>query len=292
MHRSEFIRFFSFAPLAGLFDRFPTRFTQYSDTIMEALRMPVLFIGHGSPMNAISDNAFSQSWEAIAAAIPEPKLILCISAHWETHGSFITAMDRPRTIHDFGGFPRELYEAQYPAPGDPTHALETQALLGKERVSLDQTWGLDHGTWSVLMKMYPAANIPVLQLSLDTRKSPREQYDLARSLAPMRRKGVLIMGSGNIVHNLRMADLREDIEPYDWAVEFDAYAAKLIIQRRHDELIDYENLGISARLSIPTLEHYLPLLYTLALQEDGDEVTFPTTGLAFRSGSMRSVRIG
>lgn len=255
-------------------------------------KMPVLFVGHGNPMNAITENSFTRGWRQAIAGLPQPNAILCVSAHWETRGTKVTAMKQPRTIHDFGGFPQALFDVQYPSPGAPAYAKEVQEMVDLTRVGLDHEWGLDHGTWSILVKMFPQANIPVFQLSLDYTQPPQFHYNLAKQLAGLRQKGVLIIGSGNIVHNLRMADLREGSQPYDWALEFDALSKKLIKEGRHNDLINYHTLGSAAHLSIPTPEHYLPLLYTLALQDGKDEISFFNEELAFRSGSMRSVKIG
>jgi 4,5-DOPA dioxygenase extradiol len=244
-------------------------------------RMPVLFVGHGSPMNAIEDNEASRGWKAIAKTIPRPTAILCISAHWETWGTKVTAMPTPRTIHDFGGFPRPLYEAQYPAPGDPALATQICELVKPFDMALDQDWGLDHGCWSVLIQMFPAADIPVLQLSLDTARTPQVQYDLAKELAPLRQQGVLIIGSGNIVHNLRRVvlpgnSLNDFNTPFglDWALEASALFKQLIDEDRHAELADYQSLGSAVQLAVPTPEHYLPLLYALALKEAGESVSY------------------
>lgn len=292
MTRAQFLKFLSFGTLAMSSDAMTRTMNPHKGTTPEGERMPVLFVGHGNPMNAISDNDFTRSWEAIAGAIPRPTAILCISAHWETDGTFVTAMHAPRTIHDFYGFPRALYEVNYPAPGTPDMAAEVHRTVRAAEVGLDQSWGLDHGTWSILVKMYPKADIPVFQLSLDRRKAPRHHYELARELSLLRRKGVLVMGSGNIVHNLRLADLSETLPPYDWAMEFDETVKRLLLNGNDAALVAYEKLGPSARLSIPTPEHYLPLLYAIGLRDDSDRVTFPTEGLAFRSGSMRSVLLG
>jgi 4,5-DOPA dioxygenase extradiol len=256
-------------------------------------RMPALFVGHGNPMNAIEDSVYSQAWRQMATAIPRPRAILCISAHWETEGTFVTAMDYPKTIHDFYGFPDALYQKQYPAPGSKAVAERVRSLVASTAVRLDDgySWGLDHGAWSVLCRMYPEADIPVVQLSLDRTQHPPFHYDLGRELAPLREEGVLIIGSGNIVHNLRMLQWNA-AEPYPWAAEFDRVAAELILAGEHDRLVIYQTLGEAARLSIPTPEHYLPLLYTLALQQPGEPVSFFAEGLPLGSISMRSVRIG
>jgi 4,5-DOPA dioxygenase extradiol len=236
--------------------------------------MPVLFLGHGSPMNAIEGNEFSRGWRAATAMLPHPTAILCISAHWETAGVQVTAMERPQTIHDFFGFPQDLFAVEYPAPGRPSLAKEIQALVKLTQVGLDLRWGLDHGCWSVLRHMFPDADVPTVQLSLDRRRSPQQHYDLACELSGLRRKGVLIVGSGNIVHNLRQLNWADMDTPYDWASEADAEMAKRIRARDHHALIDYRSLGAWAALAVPTAEHYLPMLYVLALQEDGDELRF------------------
>lgn len=243
--------------------------------------MPVLFVGHGSPMNAIEDNTFSRAWRDLGRRLPRPRAILCISAHWETWGTLVTAMEAPRTIHDFGGFPAELYNARYPAPGSPALAEEIRQLLGTERVGLDDEWGLDHGCWSVLLPMFPQADIPVVQLSLNAALSPQDHYALAQALAPLRQRGVLVVGSGNIVHNLRRVvlpsgSLRDFNCPFalDWALEARALFKSLIDQDRHAELADYPSLGPAAQLAVPTPEHYLPLLYALALKRPDDALTY------------------
>jgi len=255
--------------------------------------MPALFIGHGNPMNAILDTPYSAAWQGMVSSVPKPKAILCISAHWETEGSFVTAMEHPKTIHDFYGFPDELYQVQYPAPGSLELAERVRAVVKSTAVRLDDgySWGLDHGAWSVLRCMYPQADIPVVQLSLDRSQHPRFHYELGRELQPLRGEGVLIVGSGNIVHNLRLLQWNAT-EPYPWAAEFDRLAAELILAGEHDRLVAYPGLGESARLSIPTNEHYLPLLYILALQQPGEAVSFFAEGLPLGSISMRSVRVG
>ncbi len=223
----------------------------------------------------------SRGWRQVALNLPRPKAILCVSAHWETRGTQVTAMNNPRTIHDFGGFPPALFAAQYPAPGSPELAQETQQVMRKTPVSLDQAWGLDHGAWSVLKQMYPEADIPVVQLSLDHTRPAREHYELAKELAPLRKKGVLILGSGNMVHNLRLVRLKGNSwdsfnEPYafDWAIEADQLFKKLIAENDHQRLADYEALGTAVQLAVPTPEHYLPLLYALALKQEDESVTY------------------
>lgn len=255
-------------------------------------KMPVLFLGHGSPMNAIELNEFSSGWRTVGKTLPVPDAILCISAHWETKGTFVTAMEKPRTIHDFGGFPQALFDVQYPAPGSPEFAIETQKLLKSVEAGPDETWGLDHGAWSVIKHLYPKADIPVIQLSLDYSKSPREHYELARELATLREKGVLIIGSGNMVHNLRIIDWNRPDSGYDWAIETDAKIRELIADQNHQALIDYKKEGRAFEQSIPTPEHYLPLLYTLALQGKNEEASFFNTKTIMGSISMTSLRIG
>jgi 4,5-DOPA dioxygenase extradiol len=250
-----------------------------SENPMGQKRMPVLFIGHGSPMNAIEDNVFSRTWQELGRTLPKPKAILCISAHWETEGgSFVTAMEQPRTIHDFGGFPEELYQAQYPAPGSTWLAREIKKAVTAVPVDVDNEWGLDHGTWSVLSRMYPAADIPVVQLSLNRTGHSRDHYAIGREFLGLRERGVLIIGSGNMVHNLGRIELRgpDFNEPFgfDWAIEANDLFKKLIIESRHEELVNFRDLGKAARLAIPTSEHFLPLLYILALKRDGEKVTF------------------
>lgn len=247
-------------------------------------KMPVLFVGHGNPMNAITDNAFAREWERIGAGL-RPKAILCISAHWETKGSHVTSMAKPKTIHDFGGFPDELFRMQYPAPGSPELA-ENIVRTTYEAITHDHQWGLDHGAWSVLARMFPTADIPVLQLSLDVTKSPLQHIELARQLAFLRTQGVVIVGSGNIVHNLRMVQWEGGM--LDWANEFDETSKKLIQQRDLNALANYSALGTTAKMSIPTPEHYLPMLYSLALVDKDEDLTFFNEIIDLGSVSMRS----
>ncbi|HQV71245.1 MAG: 4,5-DOPA dioxygenase extradiol [Anaerolineae bacterium] len=250
-----------------------------SDELKPSERMPVMFIGHGSPMNALEDNAFTRGWRAAAQALPRPQAILCVSAHWQTPGTMVTAMEHPKTIHDFGGFPRELFEAQYPAPGSPALAKETQQTIQKTPVTFDDDWGLDHGTWSILKPMFPDADVPVIQLSLDYRRPAQYHYDLAKELAPLREKGVLIVGSGNIVHNLRRVALPPNgdfNQPYafDWALEARDIVRKKLDGRDHTGLVDYAALGQAIQLAVPTPEHYLPMLYAIALQRESESITY------------------
>ena len=234
--------------------------------------MPVLFVGHGSPMNAIEQNNFNATWKELAKKLPVPKAIMVVSAHWETVGTKVTAMAHPETIHDFGGFPQALFDAQYPAPGSPELAKETASLLSKWQVHEDQSWGLDHGTWSVLLPMYPEAKIPVYQMSLDVRKKPEEQFALAQDLYELRKRGVLIIGSGNIVHNLRM--IKWDDTAFDWATAFNTNVKSIINDGGdYSKLIQYHTLE-NSKFAIPTPEHYLPLLYALGLKTNKDSVSF------------------
>lgn len=257
--------------------------------------MPVLFVGHGSPMNGIQDNEFSRRWKTMAQEIPTPVAVLVVSAHWFTKGTKITAMDFPKTIHDFGGFPKALFDVQYPAPGHPALAKETVSLLHSAQVELDHDWGLDHGTWTVVRHMYPEANIPVLQLSIDYTKAPQYHYELASELYALRRKGVLIIGSGNMVHNLRMVAWDKMDVPnygYDWAVALNDTFKNLISDGDFKPLIHYNSLGPDARLAIPTPEHYLPLLYNLGLKGRNDAVSFFNDRAVAGSLTMTSVKIG
>ena len=234
--------------------------------------MPILFVGHGNPMNAIEENEFVTGFRTIAATLPKPNAVLCISAHWETRGTFVTAMHHPRTIHDFGGFPPALYEVQYPAPGSPELATETRDIVKSTKLGLDNQWGLDHGAWSVLKHFYPQANVPIVELSLDYTKSPEHHYDLAKELAALREKGILIVGSGNMVHNLRLVawDKLKTAFAYDWAIEAREKMKQYIMEGDTERLINYDAQGKEFQLAIPSPEHYLPLLYTLALKAPKD----------------------
>src|SRR5215475_11218980 len=255
-------------------------------------RMPTLFVGHGSPMNAITDNAYSREWHKIGEALPTPSAILCVSAHWMTRGTTLVHVGpHPKTIHDFGGFPKALFDQQYPAPGAPDVAKATIELVRSSHLSGDTEWGLDHGAWSVLIKMFPKADVPVFQLSLDLGKPPSEHFDLAKELKPLREKGVLIVGSGNIVHNLRML-VRGAPEPYDWAEDFDARAAQAISRRDFGALAKPFSLARTLPLAHPTLEHYLPVLFPLGVADEKDELSFFNTGIDMGSISMRSFVLG
>lgn len=258
-------------------------------------RMPVLFVGHGSPMYAIEENEFVQTWQNLGKTLPIPKAIICISAHWETHGTQVTAMQNPPTIHDFGGFSKKLFEVEYPAPGSPELAKEVIQTIFSTVVTPDQKWGLDHGAWSVIRRIYPKADIPIIEMSLNYNKSAREHYKLAKELATFRDKGILIIGSGNIVHNLRQVtwDKPDDEEyGYDWAIEANETIKKLIRENKHKELIDYNLLGKEVQMAVPSPDHYLPLLYALALKTEHEEISFFNDKAVMGSLSMTSVKIG
>jgi 4,5-DOPA dioxygenase extradiol len=258
-------------------------------------KMPVLFIGHGSPMNGIEDNEYSASWAKLAREIPRPQAVLCVSAHWLTQGTFVTAMEKPKTIHDFGGFPQALFDVRYPAPGSTAVAEATRRAVRSAGVRLDHEWGLDHGAWTVIRRMYPQADVPVLQLSIDYHRPPQYHYDLGKELAGLREKGVLILGSGNMVHNLRRVAFDRIDGPefgFDWALEMKAAFAKHILARNHAALIDYPGLGEAAKLAIPTPDHYYPLLYALGLQEKGESAVLFNDKAVGGSLTMTSVKIG
>lgn len=273
-----------------------SEFKNFTDSLggQEQL-MPALFIGHGSPMNGIEDTEFSRRWTSMAKEIPTPKAVLVVSAHWFTKGTKITAMDFPRTIHDFGGFPPELFAVQYPAPGHPSIAKETASLLHSAHVELDHDWGLDHGTWTIIRHMYPEADVPVLQLSIDYTKDPQYHYGLAKELYALRKKGVLIIGSGNMVHNLRMVawdKLNDGEYGYDWTKSINEKFKFLITDGDHQSLINYNRLGKDALLAIPTVEHYLPLMYTLGVKNRSENVTFFNDKAVGGSLTMTSVKFG
>ncbi len=256
--------------------------------------MPVLFLGHGSPMNAIEENQFVTGFRNLAKTLPQPNAILCVSAHWFTKGTKVTAMEMPRTIHDFGGFPQALFDVQYPAKGSPELAVETQKLLDPVMVELDEHWGLDHGAWSVIKHLYPNADVPVIQLSIDYTKSGQYHFELAQKLQALRYKGVLIIGSGNIVHNLRMVDFRnfdKDNYGYDWAIEARETVNNYLLDGNFQPLVDFEKLNKAVQLAVPTPEHYLPLLYTLGLKDKTDELDLFNDKLLAGSLSMTSVKI-
>lgn len=255
----------------------------YSEMIM-----PVLFIGHGAPLYTLDDNKYTRAWKDISDKLPKPKAIVCISAHWLTQGTRVTAMKAPKTIHDFGRMDDRLFDIQYPAPGDPALADEISKQLMDFHVEEDHEWGFDHGCWCVARIMYPEADVPILQFSIDYHKPAEYHYQLGKALSFLREKGVLVFCSGNIVHNLRVLKFPEP-STYDWAIECDEQMRDLMIDRNHQAMVDYKNLGQAARLSIPTPDHYYPLLYALGLQTDKDELSFPVEGIAYGSTSMRSV---
>lgn len=264
-----------------------------TEPLNNTAKMPVLFLGHGSPMNAIEENEFVAGFRNIAKDIPRPQAILCVSAHWETRGTFVTAMENPVTIHDFGGFPKALFDVQYPAPGSPELARQTQSIITKTEVHLDDKWGLDHGAWSVIKHLYPDADVPVIQLSLDYSQSPQYHYDLAKELASLRERGVLIIGSGNMVHNLRLVSWENLNKTYahDWALEASDKMKKFILNDHHDELIHYTAQGKAYQLAVPSPEHYLPLLYTLALKDKSDKVSLFNDKPVAGALTMTSVKI-
>ena len=294
MDRKTFLRNLAILPLAGVAMRC-SELNKAAQSFSNTSKMPVLFLGHGSPMNAIEENEFVAGFRKVGKEIEKPQAILCISAHWETKGTYVTAMPQPRTIDDFGGFPKELFNVEYPAPGSPELALETKNLLTKTEVVLhDDKWGLDHGAWSVIKHMYPEADIPVIQMSLDYSKPPQYHYELAKELAGLRQKGVLIVGSGNMVHNLRKVawnKLNEADYAFDWARAANKKMTDYITDGNHHPLINYSSQGKEFKLAIPTPEHYLPLLYTLALQGDKDEVQLFNDKAVGGSLTMTSVKI-
>lgn len=256
-------------------------------------RMPTIFFGHGNPMNALHDNDWTRGWAALGQCLPQPRAVLSISAHWYLPGTAVTATTAPRTIHDFGGFPRELFEVQYPASGDLGLVRRVRELLNPLEVREDLGWGLDHGTWSVLRHVFPAADVPVVQLSIDESQPPAFHYGLGQLLRPLRDEGILLIGSGDVVHNLHTyAWGRHPAEPFDWALRFEERARELMLQGDHPSLVDYESLGQDAELSVPTPEHYLPLLYVLGASHEDDAVTFPVEGMDGGSISMLSVQFG
>lgn len=294
MNRKKFLQSLAFLPLTGAamkLNELNTLTAPFSNTET----MPVLFLGHGSPMNAIEENEFVNGFRNIGKTINKPNAIICISAHWETKGTFVTAMEHPPTIHDFGGFPQALFDVQYPAPGSPALAKETKDIITKTTVGLDEKWGLDHGAWSVIKHLYPDADVPVIQLSLDYTQTPQYHYDLAKQLASLRKKGVLIVGSGNLVHNLRMVawdKLNAGEYGYDWALEAKAKMNQFILSNDHQQLINFKSQGKAFDLAIPTPEHYLPLLYTLALKDEKEKVSLFNDKALAGSLTMTSVKIG
>lgn len=287
MNRKEFLTLAAVMPFTGSVMNLH-EFKNVTDDIGNTERMPLLFIGHGNPMNAIEDNKFSNTWKNFGKTLPKPKAILSVSAHWLTRGTKVTAMDKPKTIHDFGGFPEKLFSQQYPAPGAPELAKETKALVTKPHILLDDDWGFDHGTWSVLIQMFPKADIPVFQLSIDYNQSMQYHYEIAQQLQTLREKGVLIIGSGNIVHNLQAVTFNSN-KPYDWALEFDATISKWIESGNHKAILDFQKLGTLANAAHPTYDHFLPLMYVLGFQNKKETPTFFNNDFDMSSVSMRSV---
>ena len=292
MNRKTFIKSLAVIGLAGENMKL-NALNNLTNTLGNTAQMPVLFLGHGSPMNAIEENEFVAGFRNVGKEIPRPQAILVVSAHWETNGTFVTAMEKPRTIHDFGGFPKALFEVQYPAPGSPELAMETKGIIKKTEVGLDQSWGLDHGAWSVVKHLYPNADVPVIQMSLDYRQTPRYHFELAKELAALRKKGVLIIGSGNMVHNLRMVawDKLSESYAYDWAAEASEKMKKYILNGDYKPLINYTSQGKAFDLAIPSPDHYLPLLYTLALKGDDEKISLFNDKALAGSLTMTSVKI-
>jgi 4,5-DOPA dioxygenase extradiol len=293
LKRKNFIRSLALLPLAGAAMKL-NELQKFTGPLENTEKMPVLFLGHGSPMNAIEENEFVTGFRNIGKEIPKPKAVICVSAHWETRGTFVTAMSKPPTIHDFGGFPKALFDVQYPAPGSPELAAQTKELVKKTSIGLDDKWGLDHGAWSVIKHLYPDADIPVIQLSLDYYQAPQYHYDLAKELSSLRDKGILIIGSGNMIHNLGMVAWDKLNAPeygYDWALEARAKMKEFIMNDDHKALINYKSLGKPFELSIPTPEHYLPLLYALALKEKNECVNLYNDKAIGGSLTMTSVKI-
>lgn len=294
MKRKTFLKSLALLPMTGTMMKM-NALNKMTQEYNSTERMPVLFLGHGSPMNAIEENEFVQGFRNIGKEIPKPNAILCVSAHWETKGTYVTAMEKPKTIHDFSGFPKELYEVQYSAPGSPELAKEIKDVVKKTEVGLDDKWGLDHGAWSVIKHLYPDADVPVIQMSLDYQQSPQYHYELAKELGSLRKKGVLIVGSGNMVHNLRMVDwrrLNEANYSYDWATEASEKIKTSILSDDHKKLINYQSLGKEFNLAIPTPEHYLPLLYALALKLENEMISLFNDKAVGGSLTMTSLKIG
>ena len=287
MKRKDFLTTLIMAPIFGESMKL-NDLKNITDEFKKSERMPLLFIGHGNPMNAIEENAFSNAWRELGRKLPKPQVILSISAHWLTRGTKVTAMEKPKTIHDFSGFPEKLYQQQYPAPGEPELAKQTQALALKHHIVLDDEWGFDHGTWSVLIQMFPKADIPVYQLSIDYSQPMEYHFQLAQEITSLREKGVLVMGSGNIVHNLQAISFDYN-KPYDWALEFDAKISKWIETGDHQSIIEFQKLGQVAKLAHPTYDHFLPLLYVLGFQNKKDFPKFFNDDFDMSSVSMRSV---
>jgi 4,5-DOPA dioxygenase extradiol len=293
MDRKQFLKSMAILPFAAQAMKLNS-LNEMISPFKQTEKMPVLFLGHGSPMNAIEENEFVRGFRNIGNQISKPNAILCVSAHWETRGTFVTAMAQPPTIHDFGGFPKALFDVQYPAPGSPELAMETKNIVQKTEIGLDEKWGLDHGAWSVIKHLYPNADVPVIQLSLDYYQGPQYHYELAKELTSLRNKGVLIVGSGNLVHNLGMVawdKINADEYGFDWALEAKEKMNKFILSGDHKSLINYKSLGKSVDLAVPSPEHFLPLLYTLALKEENEKVSLFNDKAIAGSLSMTSVMI-
>jgi 4,5-DOPA dioxygenase extradiol len=294
MDRLDFIKTISMMPLAGSISSLKA-LEQFASPLLSTEPMPVFFFGHGSPMNAIEENEFSKEWERIGKSISKPNAILCISAHWLTRGTFVTAMEKPRTIHDFGGFPEALFAVEYPAPGSPVLAKETASLIQDIDIGLDDDWGLDHGCWSVVKHLYPDADVPVIQMSIDYNQPAQYHYDLAKQLAVLRKKGILIIGSGNMVHNLGMVAWDKMNDPgfaFDWATEANDKMKKFITEHNHQPLIRFKEQGKAFDLAIPTPDHYFPMIYALALQDKQESLNFFNDKAVMGSLTMTSFRIG
>ncbi len=294
MKRSDFLKILALSPLS-LSAMKLKGLEAITNDLSATEKMPVLFLGHGSPMNAIEENEFVTGFRNIGLDTPKPNAILVISAHWETTGTFVTAMDKPSTIHDFGGFPKALFDVEYPAPGSPELANETKKIVKKTSVGLDEKWGLDHGTWAVVKHLYPKADVPVIQMSIDYTQGAQYHYDLAKEIASLRKKGVLIIGSGNMVHNLGLIawdKLNTDSYGYDWAIEASEKMKKYILTDDHKSLINFKSQGKAFDLAIPTPEHYLPLIYSLALKENSEKITLFNDKPVAGSLTMTSLKIG
>ncbi|MES2836243.1 MAG: 4,5-DOPA dioxygenase extradiol [Bacteroidota bacterium] len=294
MNRKSFLKSLAVLPLAGVAMKL-NELNKITEPFSATEKMPVLFLGHGSPMNAIEENEFVREWQKLGKTLPKPNAILCISAHWETKGTFVTAMEKPKTIHDFGGFPQALFDVQYPAPGSIELANETKKIITKTDVALDHQWGLDHGCWSVVKHLYPNADVPIIQMSMDYTQAPQYHYELAQQLNALRKKGILIVGSGNIVHNLGMVAWDKMNVPnyaFDWAIEANEKIKSLVINNDYNNLINYRKLGTAVNLAAPSPDHFLPLLYTLALKSDNDNVSVFNDKAVMGSLTMTSFKIG
>jgi 4,5-DOPA dioxygenase extradiol len=288
MERKDFLKALALLPLAGSAMKI-NELNNLTKTFGASDKMPVIFVGHGSPMNAITDNAYSRSWAEIGRRLSPPNAILCVSAHWLTNGTAVTMSNPQKTIHDFGGFPDELFKVEYPAPGSPMYAEMAIETVSSIKLHKDYDWGLDHGAWSVLKNMYPSASIPVFQMSIDYDKSPQYHFNLAKELSTLRNRGVLIIASGNVVHNLSLLSWADPSKKFDWAIEFDELVKKSIEENNPSQLIEYQKLGKLANLAHPTNDHYLPLMYAIGLRDKKDDFEFFNASIDMGSISMRSV---